>query len=81
MCGLVVWFHIGKMIVQVLPPIDTSEYESDNVTKLTETTFELMNKEFHRLTAEVNTLAGRNAVNQMPTENGSTERIPNGNSH
>jgi len=47
---------IGKMIIQVLPKIETSQHEWDHVTKLAETTYELMNKEFHKLTAEVQAL-------------------------
>jgi hypothetical protein len=51
---------IGKVLVTVLPPVET---ENCDANKLTEEVRDLMNKEYVRLTALVTKEAGSKAVN------------------
>jgi len=73
-------FNTGKVLVKVLPPIDTSTVTPDGISKLVENCWELMNNEYHKLTQTVQKIAGKDAVHSFAPsrESKSNVSFPNG---
>jgi len=59
------YFNSGKMVISVLPPIDTTNVDSSEITELVEKTRDTMTTEYQRLAKLVHKMAGR-----VGTQNG-----------